>query len=316
MHLRLSALKFILLVLLSLLFVAQPSWAGRVFKVKGKKIFIILSSSEAEQTKKKDALYLTTKSGKKKGIVTVVKMRGNKVIAKLRKGKAKKGMRTLPRRGKKQRMARDDDGDSDEQRDREEEDDDDDERAEEIAEDEGSDSNDDVEDLRFGLLGSFGTATQNVNNVADMSGSTTGFKGLIDYALFDELGVRARIGMDILSVAGTGSGIDFETSITYLTLDFLLRYYFYNGESFGFFANAGMGIYSPMSTDLTPPSPSSAIQEDSISTTSLLIFGVGGSFPLGGSMELFIGVDALFFPPSDDVSTSAFQGKAGLLFAL
>lgn len=89
----------------------------------------------------------------------------------------------------------------------------------------------------------------------------------------------------------------------------LLRYHLYNSSSFGFFINGGMGIYSPMSKT------SSALDPESISTTSILIFGGGVSFPLGG-MNFFAGLDYFYFPPSEDVTTSVISGKLGLLFEL
>ncbi len=299
MHRQGSISKLALLLMIALLFSVQPSWAGRVVKVKGKKVFIILDHSEVDSTFKGDNLYTTTSAGKKRGIVTVRKIKGNKVIAQLRKGKAAKRMRTITRKGKKKRrrQRREDPMEM--------------ENASDVAITE-TEERSDFPEMMFGLVGTYGQVTQSVTNVADMSGSLLGVKGVFDYELFDGLGVKARIGMDMLSVTGSSSGTDFQTDINYLTLDFFLRYYVMRSSSFGLFLNLGMGIYSPMSTEL---GDNAALQEDSISTTSLLIFGGGISIPLG-SMELQLGADYYYFPPSDDVDTSAIGGKLGLLFAL
>ena len=292
---RNSKFKLTALLFVSLLFVVQPSWAGRVVKVKkGKKIYIKLDPKELDSTFKGDKLYLTTPSGKKRALVLIRKMKGRLVIAQLVKGKAKKGMLTIAQKTKKKRPRNEPM-----------------EEATEMAETETETS--EHPDMMFGILGAFGSATQNVSGVADMSGSSIGVKGIFDYELFSNLGVRARLGLDMVSVTG---GTDYTTDINYLTIDLLLRYYIYRGNSFGLFANLGMGIYSPMSTDMAGgPGNVGALQEDSISTTSLLIFGGGASIPFG-SWEIFVGADYLYFPPSDDVDTTVIAAKVGLLFAL
>ena len=221
---------------------------------------------------------------------------GNKAVAQMKKGKVKKGYLTRPKKSKKKKRRRKTEEDMD--------------SATEVAETDTD--NDEPSDIHLGLLGSFGTATQNVANVADMSGSTMGIKGIFDYNILDGFGVKAQIGMDMLSVSGSAGSQEFETNINYLTIDMLIRYNMMFGSSFGIYLNGGMGIYSPMSTDL---GSNAALQEDSISTTSLLILGAGVVIPLGG-FQIQLGGDYLYFPPSDDVDTSVITGKLGLLFAL
>ncbi len=285
----------ILFSFLILFIFPENSLAGRVVKVQGKKVFIKLDSSETESLKQGDRLFLTTPAGKKQGLVIIRKKQNDKVIAQLGKGKAGKGMLTASYKSKSPRKTQPEATES----------------ASDVATTEGG-SDEGKPNLLFGLMGSFGTATQNVANVADMSGSTMGFKGLIDYSLFDSLGVRARIGMDMLSVTGSSGTTNFETSINYLALDLLLRYNLFEMGSLGIFLNGGMGIYSPMSSELGAVQ---AIREDSISTTSLLIFGGGLSYSLSGTMQLFVGADYLYFPPSEDVSTSVINANLGLIFA-
>ena len=293
MQRRTSHLKLAALIFIGLLFVIQPSWAGRVVKVKkGKKILIRLDAEEVESTFKGDMLYLTTPSGKKRALVLIRKMKGPLVIAQLKKGRAKKGMLTIPKVAKKKRPRKEPI-----------------ETASEVAE---TETENEPSNMKFGVLGAFGTATQNVTGVADMSGSSMGFKGLFDYNLFDSLGIRARLGLDTISVTGSAGSSNYATDINYLAIDLLLKYDIYRGDSFGFFVNLGMGIYSPMSTDL---GTNAALQADSISTTSLLILGAGASLPFS-SWELFVGADYLYFPPSDSVDTTVIAAKLGVLFEL
>ncbi len=289
---RSTIIKYLAFSFLLCFIFPQNSQAGRVVKVKGKQVYIKLEPSEVDGIMQGDYLYTTGENGKKFGVVIIRKMKGRLVIAKLGKGNAKKGMYTQLRKAKKSpRQSRPV------------------ESASDIVMTEKVEQH---SDIKLGILGSFGTASQNVTGVSDMSGSSMGFKGLFDYELFSQFGVRARIGMDMLSVTGTSGAQTFDTSINYLTIDLLLRYYLMRSESFGIFLNAGMGIYSPMSTDL---GANPALQEDSISTTSLLIFGGGIAIPFG-TWEIFLGADYLYFPPSEDVETNVMSGKLGLLFEL
>lgn len=108
MHRQGSISKLAILILLAFVFSAQPSWAGRVVKVKGKKVFIILDQEELNSTFKGDNLYTTTSDGKKRGVVTVRAIRGNQVIGQLRKGKAAKSMLTKARKAGKKKKPRQD----------------------------------------------------------------------------------------------------------------------------------------------------------------------------------------------------------------
>jgi len=218
-------------------------------------------------------------------------MRGQKVLAQLKKGRAKKGLYTKLKASKRKKMVADEVGYED---------------AASIAQAEEDEAG--RSELLFGLLGGYGMASQDVTTsgtTASTSGSSIAVKGLMDYSLFDDLGVRARFGLEMFNVTEGAA----ETDITYLAIDMLLRYHIMNSDSFGIFLNGGMGIYSPMSKT------SSALDPESISTTSILIFGGGLSFPMGG-MDFFVGADYFYFPPSEDVSTSVISAKLGLLFEL
>lgn len=298
MQLQSFNLRAILVIVLGLLLFSQISQAGRVVKVKGKKVYILLDTSEINSTFKNDIMYLTTTTGKKTALIKIKGIRGNKAIAVLGKGKAKKGLLTRPKKSAKKKKRKKDLMEAPM------------EDASEVAEVDTGD--DEGSDIMMGLLGAFGTATQNVTNVADMSGSTMGIKGIFDYELFSDLGVKAQIGLDQLTVSGNSGSQQFETSISYLAIDLLLRYNLMFGRSFGMYFNGGMGIYSPMTTDL---GTNAALQEDSISTTSLLIFGAGFVIPFR-SWQIQVGGDYLYFPPSEDVDTSVIAGKLGILFEI
>ena len=86
-----------ILVLVASLVLANPSaWAARVTKVKGKKVLINL---EGEHEKKGQIFYVVDEKGRKKGVVKIRSIKGDKAIGKLGKGKAKKGYALLERTG-------------------------------------------------------------------------------------------------------------------------------------------------------------------------------------------------------------------------
>lgn len=297
MHLerRPSILLSCFLLLCTLLF-SQTSLAGRVVKVKGKKVYIKLDANETESVQQGDQLYLATPQGKKRALVIVRKLKGDKVLAQLKKGKAQKGLVTKGKSGGARPQPKEDVGYED---------------ASTMAQRE--EDNKGRPDLLFGILGAFGSAGQDVTTngtTFNTTGSSMAVKGLLDYSLFDDLGIRARVGLEMFNVSGSDNvGTNVTTEITYLSIDMMLRYFVYNSSSFGIFLNAGMGIYSPMSKS------SGALDPESISTTSILIFGGGVSLPLNG-WELFAGADYFYFPPSEDVKTSVISAKVGILFEL
>ena len=285
-------------VLISL--VHQPSFAGKVVKVKGKKVYIKLSKSEVGTVEKGDKVYLTTKSGKKKGIVKIRKIKGRKALAKLSKGKAKKGYRTRVKKSRPKPDTND--------------------YAATSASDNiiSEDSQSGRPDMLFGILGGYGLASQTIDqgngNTSSQSGSSIAVKGILDYSLFDAIGVRAQAGLEMFSVSGTGLDVTnnnavgtIKTDVTYLSIDVLLRWYIVKLDSMSFYFNGGVGILSPLSKE------TSALQEESISTTSILILGGGIAFPIG-KMEIFVGADYYYFPPSEDVTTNVIGGKLGVLF--
>lgn len=90
MYLQLWKLKRNLLLCFSLCFIlSYPAQAAKVTKVKGKRVYLKLSKSEAKRVKKGDKVWIYKKR-KKKGLVKITKVKGRKAFAKRLKGKIKK----------------------------------------------------------------------------------------------------------------------------------------------------------------------------------------------------------------------------------
>ena len=283
-----------LLMVLGLTLHYRTSWAGRVIKVKGKKVYIKLSKKEAKKLSKGDKLYLMTKkSKKKKGVVVIRKKKGRKAIAILKKGKAKKKYITRMRKRKKKGVE---------------------ESMDTIDDIASVETDDKYSDLMVGFMGNFTMVEQSIASKppVDMTGSMIGAKIVLDYSLTELFGLRVRTGMDMMKISGTDETENTsETSINYLVLDILGRFYLLRKKSFGVFINAGAGIYAPLSTDVS--GNPSALDQDSIDTTALGIGGLGLYYSVSG-WQIFAGFDYFYFPPSDTVETTSFGGNLGILF--
>lgn len=80
---------FILIIANALIFFTYNAFAYKVIKVKNKKLLITFSPSETPQVK--DTFYVINNKGKKKAIISIIKVKGSKAIAKILKGKAQAG---------------------------------------------------------------------------------------------------------------------------------------------------------------------------------------------------------------------------------
>ena len=265
--------------------------AGKVYKVKGKKVYIKLSKKERGNVMKGDKLFIMSK-GKKKAVVKVRKiLKKGKILAKKIKGKVKKGYRSKMRRSKSSSSS-----------------------SSVVMEDRSKSR----PDLSIGLVGAYGLATQEVNQgqatPSTQTGTMLGGKLLVDYALFNDIGVRAHVGAESFSVAGQGFNFitagstieDIETTITYLSIDILLRYRIPVTNAFFGYLNAGVGILSPISKEST------SLDIESVETTSIVIAG-GGIGMNFGNTDVFVGADYYYFPPSEDVDTNAISIKFGFM---
>ena len=280
------------------------AWAGRVIKVKGKKVYLKLSRKEAKKASRGDKIYILSKSKKKLGTAVIRKIKGKKAIAKLKKGRAEKNNLTklkLSRKKRRKRRGKDlidvDDVAS-------------------IEMDESS------SDFVMGFLFSWFTLGQSVkndtpidDNPVEMSGSVPGAKLLLDYPLAKFIGIRTRFGGELFNASGTDENDNTsETSIDYLTLDILARIQFSINSHVGLFTTLGVGIYSPLSSEVSGDPP--ALDQDSISTTTLFIAGLGLEYKMQNGWRIFIGGEYSHLPPSETVKTTLFGGKIGFLFPL
>lgn len=287
-------------ILISLFFYlfCFSAYAGKVMKVKGEKVYILFDKDEPFTSG--DYFILNNDAGKKLGLIQIKKSKGTKAIGLLKKGKAEKGFTTTfkspGKKTKKQSVVVD----------------------ESSANDEGDTSSSSAPTSRLGLLLGYGMASQKVNQgplgVSSQSGRSIALRGLYDYSLSSSLYFRAMGGLEMLSVSGSGAPISnssirtsIGTDITYLAIDGLFQWSFWQSRASNFYLIGGMGFLYPLSKS------SDAILVDSIDSLAIGEVGIGYEMKLKG-YTLPVDLMYYYFPAGADVTTSVISVKLGILF--
>ncbi len=276
-----------LIVLILLAFVVDAE-AAKVFKRKGKSVLIVLSKKEAKSISKGDVLYVV-RGKKRRGSILIKKIKGRKGIGRLTKGSAKKGDRLVSASKAVKSVAKNIDaaaGDS------------------EIQE---------PSKLDLGALVGYGLSSQTIEiegqGSLKQTGSGIGFKAFGDFKLLNKIGVRGQAGLESFNVEGEidegGSSSTVTTEIGYFSLDVLIRYRILDG-GFKVWVAGGLGILVPMSQ------ASDTLDEGSISSTSTFIGQMGVSVKLGEKLFLPIQAEYVYFPPSEQVTSSMLAVRTGL----
>lgn len=289
-------------VLFALFLFASPTYAGKVLKTSGKKVYVIFSPEEEGTFANNDIFYVTDINGKKTGLLQLKKVQGFKAVGVLGKGKAKRGDLTVFKgagkksaSSKKSKSSVADSSDSDSGTKRR--------RRNRMA-------------TKWGVVLGYASATQDVKQDAttsSQSGSSLGLRGAYIYPTSESLDIQLLAGLENFDVSGSGKTPESNyqtigtigTKITYLSLDALLRYEVFGGESFGIKLLAGAGIFHPMS------STSTAIA--SIDTVAVGEFGASLEYRTS-SMTIPIDFIYYYYPSGGDVSTSLMGLRIGYLF--
>lgn len=293
MKIILRPLVLSLLLALALVVLSTPSaWAAKVSKVKGKKVLIDL---EGEPAKKGQVYYVVDEQGRKKGVLKIMSVKGEKAIAKMGKGKAKKGMGLLAKEGGGE-------GGDKEKGDKPE-----------GKESSGSASS---SEMAAGLMLGMSMDSMEVDldvtpaQKASLAGSGMSYKALFDYALFEKIWFRGFLGIENFAAEGDKASSACENkvcavTIQYLTLDFWGRYLFSLG-TFRPWLGAGFSLWFPMSQDTT------ALEEDSITNTSVMAVGGGFDWFINPSFYIPFQVEYGMLPASEQVSATVIAIRAGL----
>ena len=288
---RKTALFTILCTLLFL--ISLSAQAAKIAKVKGKKVYIMLDSRIEAQ--KGDIFVVMDKKGKKKGLIKVKKVKGSRALGSL-KGKAKKGW-TLKLRGSTKK-AKGKKGKED--------------RYAHLKKGTASGS-------YYGVMAGFATNSmtatidQSNSTTADVDMSGSGFSGrlLFDYALWTSIWFRGMLGIENFATEGDkkicGSNNDeaCDVEISYLSLDLWGRYVFSSGN-FRPWIGLGFNLLFPSSK------ASTAIDEDSITSTSVFAGGLGFDWFFKPDMYLPVQFEYGMYPASNTVSANYMAIRFGV----
>lgn len=292
-----------------LFFLPHSSFAATVVGVKGKKILVNL---QGEPALKGDIFYLLDKSGKKKALIKIMKVKGNKALALLGKGNAAKGF-TLKYRPKKGESTanRPKGGESDKE-----------DTTAESADSGGSAAG--SSQMYFGVMLGFSQNSMDVELQDDagasrgstsLSGNGYSAKALVDYNLFSGIWFRGMFGVEQFNVSGDklcGLSPSFNSTCTaeimYLSLDMWGRYLFSEG-SFRPWVGGGFSLMFPLTQSAT------ALDESSITNTSVMSFGLGFDYFTSPTFYIPISVEYGLLPSSETVSANTIAIRAGAGFS-
>lgn len=293
--------KFILaLALLFFLNAFNDVFAAQVTAVKGKQILV------SGDNLQKNGVYYTVQQGKKKGVIKVVSLKGNKGLAVLVKGNAAKGHSLVSRSSKTTTTARKTTPRKSKSSDKY------------IETSKPSFDNKTGYKPRTGKSISIGILVGYQQNTAavdfsgsteSLSGSSVGFKLFGDYPLSDNFNLRAEFGsVPFLAEGGTCLSEICRMNISYLGGGIWGRFMLgKDSNKTRFWGGAGASLIFPTGTGDT-----NAVNVDEVGST--LIFNIGGGLDYNLNDKYFIpvSVEYTLFPPNDDVAASMILVKAGL----
>ncbi len=289
--------------LLFCFFFSFAAEAAKVAKVKGKKVLINLDGDPAQVG---DIYYTLTPQGKKAGIIKLQKIKGNQAIAILGKGRALPGY-GLEYRTPKGSTAKSSSGTAGVE--------------EAIASDSGGSTSGSSKKMFWGGMVGFSMDTMDVDlkdgngatrATAGLTGSAFSVKGLFDYELLQQVWFRGTAGLEGFKASGSSVCGDSPTfgqacdvDINYLAMDLWGRYLFSTGD-YRPWLGVGFSLLFPMTKK------ASAVEEGSISNSSVMAFGGGLDWFISKDMYVPIQLEYGILPESEDVSAHMIALRVGL----
>jgi outer membrane protein W len=286
----------------ALIFVfSSPSDAAQVTAVKGKRVLINL---EGEPAITGDIFFLLDSGGKRKAVVKIVKVQGNRALAVLGKGAAQPGytLKYRPKPGASKTAQSN--------------------NATKSTSETSSTAG--TSQMYWGVIGGFSQNAMdvelkdtlgNARGSASLSGSGYSLKGLFDYGLFDAIWFRGLFGIEQFNASGPANCGDAPpysqtctAEIMYLSLDLWGRYLF-SQESFRPWLGGGFSMMFPLSESTTALNPSS------VTNTSVMALGAGVDWFTSPTFFVPISVEYGLLPSSDTVSANTIAIRAGAGFS-
>ena len=272
-------------------------YAAEVVKVKGKGVLVELRGDPAVSG---DVFYLISPDGKRRGLIKISKVKGEKAIGKLTKGKAAPGYTLEFKQQKSAKSAAPSDGG--------------------MASPSMNDGSGTATRAYWGALFGFGMDSMSVRvtgppptnidyGTVAMTGTGFSAKGLFDYEVFSQFWFRGTTGVETFNASGdakcgVGNTDTCTAKLMYLTFDFIARYVFGKG-SFRPWVGGGFGLLFPASKDAT------ALDPASISTTNVVIVTGGFDWFTSPTFYIPVSVEYGLLPKSDEVEATWIAVRAG-----
>ncbi len=286
-HLRVFNTTLFVTLVLMVLFFATDVFSAEILKVKGRYAVVKFTPEEAGNVFKGQKYYAVLNS-KKKAILSVKLIKGNKAVLAILKGKARSGYTLIERQGKSTRGKT------------------------KVARSKYSTGS---RKLFAGILVGASMDDQSfpdsqTKNQVETSGTGMSFKLVGDYSFYKRFGLRLQLGLEQFNAASEDKTT--ETNINYIGLDGILRYRITDSRWVSWFG-IGLSVMHPLSPEPKGP-PGRIILKDSITTQAIGIAQLGLQIPIGKNIGIPIQFEYLYFPPSkeDDIKTSAIAAKLGL----
>lgn len=277
--------------------------AAQVLKVKGRKLLI---DSEGVEFKVGDKAYIIrSDSGKRVGLVKVLKVKEHKAIGIMtQKSRAEVGWEVVLKEQKELSQGLD--------------------KGSLVKPEMGEEENHqrrgrELKNQHWGVLVGVSIYSMSVvissgdeKNEAIMSGNGLSLKGVFDYRLFSSIWLRGLVGIDQLitssldNFCGLAGNEPCKVNINYFSADSWAKWVISKGAS-PLWLGAGISILYPILKETT------ALEESSITTTMAFLLGGGVDWSVG-NMIIPVSVQYLMFPPSDNVSVNAFSLSVGTFF--
>jgi hypothetical protein len=289
-------MRNIYVLVMALFFISTGAYGAGVSKVKGSNALIDLQGEGAQPG---DSYFTIGTDGKRHGIIQITKVKGDKAIAKIAKGKVDVGM-TLEKRAGSGGMA-----------------------AAGKSHKRGGSAGGEIPGGRpyWGALLGLGmdSMTAQVNSATisgkaigkpALSGIGYGATGFFDYEMFPHIWFRGLGGIEGFNVAGSsicGSANNSacNASIYYITMDFMGRYVFTDGP-FRPWLGGGVALMFPASKSAT------VLDSSSISNTSVIQIAGGLDWFINKDMFIPVSIEYGMLPKSNEVEASWIELRVGL----
>lgn len=274
-------------ILVYILTLFSPSlFAADVIKVKGTSALIDLKGESAGPG---TVYYALSVDGKRRGIIEIAKIKGDKAIGKIIKGRAEVGMQLELKGGTSTASKSSPTGHQ---------------RAYwgallGVAQDSMK--------ANVNVAG-----TNTVRSTESLTGIAFSAMGLFDYEVFPQIWFRGLAGLETLNVSGAAvcGSRNRETcnaSIYYLSADFIGRYIFSMGDIRPWLGG-GVALMFPASKTST------AVDSASISSTTVILVSGGVDWFISPTMYIPVSIEYGILPKSNEVETTWIELRAGLAF--